>query len=86
VCVYKIKLFTKVKQSFLPQGIIAPKIEISTKTVIEEILGFYDTSMNKCYVINPKMINSKVLHRYRLKSNKLVSFKSPFILLRIAKL
>ncbi|EZA53328.1 hypothetical protein X777_06407 [Ooceraea biroi] len=40
-------------------GIIAPKIEISTRTVVEEVLGSYDTSMSKCYVINPKMINSK---------------------------
>ncbi|XP_011698771.1 PREDICTED: spermatogenesis-associated protein 6 isoform X2 [Wasmannia auropunctata] len=40
-------------------GIIAPKIEVSTKTIVEEILGFCDTSMSKCYVINPKMINSK---------------------------
>ncbi|XP_024869275.1 spermatogenesis-associated protein 6 [Temnothorax curvispinosus] len=40
-------------------GIIAPKIEVSTKTIVEEILGFYDTSVSKCYVINPKMINSK---------------------------
>ncbi|XP_018316039.1 spermatogenesis associated 6-like protein [Mycetomoellerius zeteki] len=38
-------------------GIIAPKIEVSTKTVIEEILEFYDTS--KCYVINPKMISKQ---------------------------
>ncbi|XP_011647616.1 spermatogenesis-associated protein 6 isoform X1 [Pogonomyrmex barbatus] len=35
-------------------GIIAPKIEISTKTIVEEVLGSYDK-----YVINPKMINSK---------------------------
>lgn len=40
-------------------GIIAPKIEVSTKTIVEEILGFYDTSMSKCYVIDPKMISSK---------------------------
>ncbi|XP_011867474.1 PREDICTED: spermatogenesis-associated protein 6 [Vollenhovia emeryi] len=40
-------------------GIIAPKIEVSTKTIVEEILGSYDTSRDKCYVINPKMINSK---------------------------
>ncbi|XP_012220626.2 spermatogenesis-associated protein 6 [Linepithema humile] len=40
-------------------GIIAPKIEVSTKTVVEEVLGSYDTSMSKCYVVNPKMINSK---------------------------
>jgi len=45
--------------SFLHQGIIAPKIEISTKTVVEEVLGSYD--VNKCHVINPKTINSKVL-------------------------
>ncbi|XP_029159220.1 spermatogenesis-associated protein 6 [Nylanderia fulva] len=40
-------------------GIIAPKIEVSTKTIVEEVSGSYDTSMSKCYVINPKMINSK---------------------------
>lgn len=40
-------------------GIIAPKIEVSTKTVVEEVSGSYDTSMSKCYVVNPKMINSK---------------------------
>ncbi|GAB1859696.1 hypothetical protein CAJAP_00775 [Camponotus japonicus] len=40
-------------------GIIAPKIEVSTKTIIEEVSGSYDTSMSKCYVVNPKMINSK---------------------------
>ncbi|XP_012535444.1 uncharacterized protein LOC105836156 [Monomorium pharaonis] len=40
-------------------GIIAPKIEVSTKTVVEEILNVHDTSMSKCYVINPKTINSK---------------------------
>ncbi|EFN77968.1 Uncharacterized protein C9orf68-like protein, partial [Harpegnathos saltator] len=40
-------------------GIIAPKIEVSTKTVVEEVLGPCDTSMSKCYVVNPKMINSK---------------------------
>jgi len=43
----------------LLQGIIAPKIEVSTKTIIEEILEFYDAS--KCYVINPN-ISSKVLY------------------------
>lgn len=41
-------------------GIIAPKIEVSTKTVVEEIgLSSYDTSTSKRYVVNPKMINSK---------------------------
>ncbi|XP_032679630.1 spermatogenesis-associated protein 6 [Odontomachus brunneus] len=40
-------------------GIIAPKIEVSTKTVVEEVLSPSDTSMSKCYVVNPKMINSK---------------------------
>ncbi|XP_072758078.1 uncharacterized protein [Anoplolepis gracilipes] len=40
-------------------GIIAPKIEVSTKTIVEEVSGSFDTSMSKCYVVNPKMINSK---------------------------
>ncbi|XP_014483271.1 PREDICTED: uncharacterized protein LOC106748869 [Dinoponera quadriceps] len=40
-------------------GIIAPKIEVSTKTVVEEVPSPCDTSMSKCYVVNPKMINSK---------------------------
>ncbi|KMQ89267.1 spermatogenesis-associated protein 6-like isoform x2 protein [Lasius niger] len=40
-------------------GIIAPKIEVSTKTIVEEVSGSCDTSMSKCYVVDPKMINSK---------------------------
>lgn len=57
------KIFHLWPFSFASQGIIAPKIEVSTKTVVEEVLDPCDTSTSKCYVVNPKMINSKVLHR-----------------------
>ncbi|XP_076231575.1 uncharacterized protein LOC143177500 isoform X2 [Calliopsis andreniformis] len=48
-------------------GIIAPKIEISTKTTIEEVIGVYDENVGEAYVINPKTINSKrtCAHRKR---------------------
>lgn len=49
-------------------GIIAPKIEISTKTVIEEVLGVYESCLNGPYVVNPKTVNSKHIscpHRKR---------------------
>ena len=41
-------------------GIIAPKIEISTRTVIEEVLGVCCSSLDGAYVVNPKTIDSKV--------------------------
>ncbi|XP_070511102.1 spermatogenesis-associated protein 6 isoform X2 [Cardiocondyla obscurior] len=50
-------------------GIIAPKIEVSTKTNVEEILGYYDTSISKC-IINPKMINSKIAREQRKRPIK----------------
>lgn len=64
-------------------GIIAPKIEVSTKTVVEEVSGSYDTSMSKCYVVNPKMINSKVLHRRgsAIPSNACLIFLFFFLIL-----
>ncbi|XP_017764434.1 PREDICTED: uncharacterized protein LOC108553883 [Eufriesea mexicana] len=40
-------------------GIIAPKIEISTKTVIEEVKTIYDANFDRPYVINPKTVDSK---------------------------
>ncbi|XP_026671115.1 uncharacterized protein LOC108627157 isoform X2 [Ceratina calcarata] len=40
-------------------GIIAPKIEVSTKTVIEEVKTRYDPSFDGAYVVNPKTIESK---------------------------
>ncbi|XP_063988081.1 spermatogenesis-associated protein 6 [Diachasmimorpha longicaudata] len=40
-------------------GIIAPKIEISTRTVIEEVVGIRDSDIAGSHVINPKLINSK---------------------------
>ncbi|XP_043250028.1 uncharacterized protein LOC122396019 [Colletes gigas] len=49
-------------------GIIAPKIEISTKTVIEEVSDAFDVNIDRAYVINPKTINSKrtsCVHRKR---------------------
>ncbi|XP_076640472.1 uncharacterized protein LOC143352098 isoform X2 [Colletes latitarsis] len=49
-------------------GIIAPKIEISTKTVIEEVSDACDVNIDRAYVINPKTINSKrtsCVHRKR---------------------
>lgn len=42
------------------QGIIAPKIEISTKTVIEEVKTIYCSNVDQSCVLNPKTINSKV--------------------------
>ena len=44
----------------LQQGIIAPKIEISTNTVIEEVKTIYDANLDGPYVVNPKTIDSKV--------------------------
>ncbi|XP_018397967.1 PREDICTED: spermatogenesis associated 6-like protein [Cyphomyrmex costatus] len=44
-------------------GIIAPKIEISTKTVIEEIIEFCDTS--KCYIINRNISSKQTACRQR---------------------
>ncbi|XP_034186777.1 uncharacterized protein LOC117607318 isoform X1 [Osmia lignaria lignaria] len=48
-------------------GIIAPKIEISTRTVIEEVLGVCCSSLDGAYVVNPKTIDSKrtCAHRKR---------------------
>ncbi|XP_053994292.1 spermatogenesis-associated protein 6 [Hylaeus volcanicus] len=49
-------------------GIIAPKIEISTKTVIEEVSDVCNANVDKAYVVNPKTINSKrtsCVHRKR---------------------
>nr|XP_012154363.1 PREDICTED: uncharacterized protein LOC100882171 [Megachile rotundata] len=46
-------------ESFV-QGIIAPKIEISTRTVIEEVLGVCCTNVDRAYVVNPKTIDSKL--------------------------
>ncbi|XP_006557770.1 spermatogenesis-associated protein 6 isoform X2 [Apis mellifera] len=40
-------------------GIIAPKIEISTKTVIEEVKTIYCSNVDQSCVLNPKTINSK---------------------------
>ncbi|XP_046743242.1 spermatogenesis-associated protein 6 isoform X2 [Diprion similis] len=40
-------------------GILAPKIEISTRTVIEEVIGICDSTATGAHVVNPKMINSK---------------------------
>ncbi|CAL7952512.1 unnamed protein product [Xylocopa violacea] len=40
-------------------GIIAPKIEVSTKTVIEEVKTSYRPTIDGTCVINPKMIDSK---------------------------
>ncbi|XP_046423959.1 uncharacterized protein LOC124181427 isoform X1 [Neodiprion fabricii] len=40
-------------------GILAPKIEISTRTVIEEVVGICDSTATGAHVVNPKMINSK---------------------------
>nr|XP_033201942.1 spermatogenesis-associated protein 6 [Bombus vancouverensis nearcticus] len=40
-------------------GIIAPKIEISTKTVIEEVKTIYDANLDRPYIVNPKTIDSK---------------------------
>ncbi|KAK9293626.1 hypothetical protein QLX08_011483 [Tetragonisca angustula] len=40
-------------------GIIAPKIEISTNTVIEEVKTIYDANLDRPYVVNPKTIDSK---------------------------
>ncbi|XP_076663054.1 uncharacterized protein LOC143366134 isoform X3 [Andrena cerasifolii] len=40
-------------------GIIAPKIEISTKTVIEEVVGVCAEKVSGAYVVNPKTINSQ---------------------------
>lgn len=42
------------------QGIIAPKIEISTKTVIEEVKTIYHANIDQSCVFNPKTIDSKV--------------------------
>ncbi|XP_033211394.1 uncharacterized protein LOC117169235 isoform X2 [Belonocnema kinseyi] len=43
---------------FFP-GILAPKIEVSTKTVVEEVLGICDSNMIGPYIVNPKVIHSK---------------------------
>ncbi|XP_048505059.1 spermatogenesis-associated protein 6 isoform X2 [Athalia rosae] len=40
-------------------GILAPKIEISTRTVIEEVIGNYNSSATGACLVNPKTINSK---------------------------
>ncbi|XP_031369681.1 spermatogenesis-associated protein 6 [Apis dorsata] len=40
-------------------GIIAPKIEISTKTVIEEVKTIYHANIDQSCVFNPKTIDSK---------------------------
>ncbi|XP_035730975.1 uncharacterized protein LOC118445498 isoform X2 [Vespa mandarinia] len=40
-------------------GIIAPKIEVSTKTIIEGIMNIDDINMSGIHIINPKTINSK---------------------------
>ncbi|XP_076754279.1 nuak family kinase 1 [Xylocopa sonorina] len=40
-------------------GIIAPKIEVSTKTMIEEVKTSYHPTIDGTYVINPKLIDSK---------------------------
>ncbi|KAK2586554.1 hypothetical protein KPH14_011442 [Odynerus spinipes] len=48
-------------------GIIAPKIEISTKTIVEGIISI-DNTMSGVHVINPKTISSKstlCIHRER---------------------
>lgn len=42
------------------QGIIAPKIEISTKTIIEEVKTIYYANIDQSCVFNPKTIDSKV--------------------------
>ncbi|XP_066597132.1 spermatogenesis-associated protein 6 [Prorops nasuta] len=42
-------------------GILSPKIELSTKTAVEEVLGLWDTRKSSSYVVNPKVINSKNL-------------------------
>ncbi|XP_015180446.1 PREDICTED: uncharacterized protein LOC107068506 isoform X2 [Polistes dominula] len=49
-------------------GIIAPKIEVSTKTIIEGIIGIDDINKSAIHIINPKTINSKsapCIHRKR---------------------
>ncbi|XP_046823180.1 uncharacterized protein LOC124426022 [Vespa crabro] len=40
-------------------GIIAPKIEVSTKTIIEGIMNIDDINMSGIHIVNPKTINSK---------------------------
>lgn len=46
------------------QGIIAPKIEISTKTIIEEVKTIYYANIDQSCVFNPKTIDSKVKYIY----------------------
>ncbi|XP_043288965.1 uncharacterized protein [Venturia canescens] len=49
-------------------GILAPKIEVSTRTTIEEVIGVFEKTNSRAQVINPKMINSKngtCVHRKR---------------------
>ncbi|XP_015586386.1 spermatogenesis-associated protein 6 isoform X2 [Cephus cinctus] len=49
-------------------GILAPKIEVSTRTVIEEVIGICDTSLTGAHIVNPKVIHSKnppCFHRKR---------------------
>ncbi|XP_051154643.1 uncharacterized protein LOC127277507 isoform X2 [Leptopilina boulardi] len=43
---------------FFP-GILAPKIEVSTKTMVEEIVGICDSNATGAFVMNPKVIHSK---------------------------
>ncbi|KOX67180.1 hypothetical protein WN51_09424 [Melipona quadrifasciata] len=52
-----VTLLTQAKS--FQQGIIAPKIEISTNTVIEEVKTIYDANLDGPYVVNPKTIDSK---------------------------
>ncbi|KAF7987798.1 hypothetical protein HCN44_003661 [Aphidius gifuensis] len=40
-------------------GIIAPKIEISTRTIVEEVFGICELDIASNNIINPKLINSK---------------------------
>ncbi|XP_012270563.1 spermatogenesis-associated protein 6 isoform X2 [Orussus abietinus] len=40
-------------------GILAPKIEVSTRTVIEEVVGVSDIGITGSRIVNPKVINSK---------------------------
>ncbi|KAI4489783.1 hypothetical protein M0804_003965 [Polistes exclamans] len=49
-------------------GIIAPKIEVSTKTIIEGVIDIDDINTSAILIINPKTINSKsasCIHRKR---------------------
>lgn len=43
---------------FFP-GILAPKIEVSTKTMVEEVVGICDSNTTGAFVVNPKIIHSK---------------------------